>query len=78
MAKTKTARVSRGIVPGFVMDNIFNLATERMHRGLSRKDLAEMSGIPMARITGYETGSIAVARISYNKIARVFEWQEWD
>lgn len=78
MAKEKTARLTRAIIPAYVMDNIYNMPTERYSRGLSRKDLAEMSGVTAGRITGYENGTIAVARISYNKLAKVFGWKEWN
>ena len=73
----KTARTS-SIVPAQVLDNLESLKTLREVSGLSRQDLAEKTGISLCAIRGYENNNVAIGRKNYNKLAKFFEWEEWN
>ena len=64
--------------PFFVMQYMDNLAAIRTEKGLSRRDIANGTGLRIEYISQYERGYCFPKKDNYNKLAKFFEWEEWD
>lgn len=56
--------------------NIHGLTISRKKRGITRKELSQKSGISLNRIYEYEHGKSLPTIGTYNKLCKVFKWQE--
>ena len=56
--------------------NINGLYSFRMKRGLTSKDLSQLSGINTHSLSDYETGKNVPTVKNYNKLAEVFGWEK--
>lgn len=63
--------------PFFVMEYMDNLAEIRTEKGLSRRNVADKTGVPVDYIAQYERGYCFPKKDNYNKLAKFFEWEEW-
>ena len=57
--------------------NISRLFSERMRRGMTRKDVATAVRISERAVRKFEEGICYPTKDIYNKIAQVFEWEVW-
>ena len=55
--------------------NISGLYHSRIERGLTQKKLAQLSGVGLSTIGGYETGIKFPNIRTYNKLCKVFGWK---
>lgn len=65
-------------VPPFVIQNIDTLQDMRGEKGLSRHNIANITGILYQCILQYENGYSYPNKENYNKLAKYFGWEEWD
>lgn len=63
--------------PPSVMENIDRMKDIRELHGMTRKDIADLSGVSMEYIARFELGYRYPSRTNYNKLAKVFNWEEW-
>ena len=70
-----TRRIS---APFFVIENVDSLAMLRERQGLSRRELADKTGLRLEYISQYERGYGYPAQGNYNKLAKFFDWEEWE
>ena len=63
--------------PLFVKEHIENLYVERTEKGLSRRKVANESGVSIEYIGKYERGYCYPNPKNYNQLARVLNWEEW-
>ena len=63
--------------PLFVIENIDMLPEFRSRNGQTRGDVAKMSGVKHDYISQYERGYCYPNKEHYNKLAKVFKWEEW-
>lgn len=63
--------------PFFVMEHIDNLADARREKGLSRRNVADGTGLLYEYISQYERGYCFPKKDNYNKLAKFFNWEEW-
>ena len=63
--------------PLFVKEAIDNLYVERTKKGLSRRNLANETGVSIEYIGQYERGYCYPKQKNYNQLARVLNWEEW-
>ncbi len=64
--------------PFFVIEYMDNLADIRTEKGLSRRDIADGTGLRIEYIAQYERGYCFPNKENYNKMAKFFEWEEWE
>lgn len=64
--------------PFFVREYIDNLADIRREKGLSRRNIADRTGLPYDYIAQYERGYCFPKKDNYNKLAKFFNWEEWE
>ena len=64
-------------IPEYVMGNLTKLQEERERKSLSPEDLQRLSGVRADIILAYESGTGTPTRSKYNKLAKVFDWEEW-
>lgn len=64
--------------PFFVMQYMDNLAKIRTEKGLSQRNVADKTGLRIECISQYERGYCFPKKDNYNKLAKFFEWEEWD
>ena len=64
--------------PFFVMEYMDNLAEIRTEKGLSRRNIAEGTGVRIDYIAQYERGYCFPNKENYNKLAKFFNWEEWN
>ena len=64
--------------PLFVINLIDSLESSRKKLGLSRRDIAESTGLSQSNITQYELGYNYPIKENYNKLAAFFHWKTWD
>lgn len=64
-------------IPSHVSENLFKLESERVFYSLSREQLQELSGVRADIIKAYEEGKGRPTRSKYNKLAEIFDWEEW-
>ena len=57
--------------------NISQLFSERMRRGMTRKDVATAARISERAVRKFEGGICYPTKDTYNKIAHVFGWEVW-
>ncbi len=56
--------------------NINGLRNSRMERGITQKELSQLSGIAITQIHEYETGYKLPPIQNYNKLAKLFGWEK--
>lgn len=54
--------------------NINNLHKSRMNRGITQRELSQLSGVSRVQISEYERGARLPSVKNYNKLAKVFKW----
>lgn len=64
--------------PFFVMQYMDNLAKIRTEKGLSQRNVADKTRLRIECISQYERGYCFPKKDNYNKLAKFFEWEEWD
>ena len=64
-------------IPDHVKGNLSKLHEERERESLSPKQLQELSGVRADIIRAYEEGKGRPTRSKYNKLAEIFDWEEW-
>ena len=57
--------------------NITNLLSERMRRGMTRKDVATAARISERAVRKFEEGICYPTKDTYNKVAQIFGWEVW-
>lgn len=65
-------------VPPFVIEHADSLQATRENAGLSRTEVAGRTGISYGNISQYERGYSFPNKQNYNKLAKFFDWEEWD
>lgn len=65
------------LAPFFVIEHIDSLAEARRERELSRRNVADKTGLRIEYIAQYERGYCFPNQENYNKLAKFFEWEEW-
>ena len=65
-------------IPEHVSGNLSKLQEERESKSLSPEDLQKLSGVRADIIRAYESGTGTPTRSKYNKLAKVFDWEEWE
>ena len=64
-------------IPAHVRENLSKLQEEREFYNLSPEQLQEHSGVRADIIRAYESGTGTPTRSKYNKLAELFDWEEW-
>lgn len=64
--------------PSFVIEYIDNLAQTRTEKELSRRNIADRTGVPYDYISQYERGYCFPSKNNYNKLAKFFNWEVWE
>lgn len=54
--------------------NINGLHKSRMNRGITQRELSQLSGVSRRQISEYERGASLPSVKNYNKLAKVFKW----
>ena len=57
--------------------NINRLFSERMRRGMTRKDVATAARISERAVRKFEEGICYPTKDTYNKVAQIFGWEVW-
>ena len=57
--------------------NLSGMFSERMRRGMTRKDLATAMKISERAIRKFEEGQCYPTRETYNGLAHIFGWEVW-
>ncbi len=65
-------------VPPFVIEHADSLQAIRTEKGLSQRNVADKTGLRIECISQYERGYCFPKKDNYNKLAKFFEWEEWD
>ena len=65
-------------IPAHVRENLSKLQEEREFYNLSPEQLQEHSGVRADIIRAYESGTGTPTRSKYNKLAELFDWEEWE
>ena len=58
--------------------NVGRMFTERLMRGLTRKDVATAIKVSERAIRKYEEGQSYPSREIYNRLADLFSWEVWE
>ena len=58
--------------------NVGRMFTERLRRGLTRKDIATAIKVSERAIRKYEEGQSYPSREIYNRLADLFSWEAWE
>ena len=64
-------------LPAFVRENIYTLPDECRSRGLTYRELSELSKVEYATVKGYARLEKLPTQVMYNRIAKVFDWRLW-
>lgn len=65
------------MTPPFVIECVDTLTDIRKEKGLSRRNIADKTGVRIDYIAQYERGYIYPNQENYNKLAKFFNWEEW-
>lgn len=65
-------------IPAHVSKNLSKLREEREYYGVSPEELQKSSGVRADIIRAYEEGKGRPTRSKYNKLAEIFDWEEWE
>ena len=63
--------------PKFVIERVDTLEDTRKTKGLTRRNVADETGLRYEYILQYEMGYGYPQRENYNKLAKLFDWEEW-
>ena len=66
------------ICPDFVKQRISGMYEARLHKKVDRRYLSEATGIPLSKIAAMEYGNSLPDQRSYNRIAKIFDWEHWE
>ena len=64
-------------VPEFVYDNVDSMRTIRRTLRWKQSYVVQKSGISPSAYVDYEFGLRLPDKESYNKLAKIFDWEEW-
>ena len=64
-------------MPAQVKESLYNLASERELRGLTREELQRATGVRADILRAYEEGKGSPTRSKYNNLAEFFGWEVW-
>ena len=67
-----------GNQPEFVMTNMASLRTLRRNLNWTQRFIGKSSGISLSNMSKYEAGTRKPNKETYNKLAKVFDWEEWE
>ncbi len=65
------------MTPPFVIERVDTLTDIRKEKGLSRRNIADKTGVRIDYIAQYERGYNYPNQENYNKLAKFFNWEEW-
>lgn len=64
--------------PKYVYSNLDGMFMERMRRGLSAYDVAGECEISVRALKDYEAREKSPKPETYNRLAKIFGWEEWE
>ena len=64
-------------VPDFVAEAINNLPRDCQARGITYRELSELSDVDYAVIAGYSRKEKCPVRSYYNRLAKILDWRKW-
>ena len=64
--------------PPSIMENVDRMQYIREVHGMTRRDIAGLSGIRIEYIAQYERGYCYPSKPNYNKLAKVFNLEKWE
>lgn len=65
-------------IPEYVLDNLDNVKAEALSKGYTLKALGEKVGFARGFVQHLATGTFTPSRESYNRVACVLGWKEWE
>lgn len=65
------------MIPAYVANNLGKLKLQRAIHSLTASRVAEALGVSTATFYDYENGNSMPERRIYNRLARLFSWEEW-
>lgn len=68
----------RVVYPDFVKQRIHGMYEARIQKKVNRRYLSEATGIPLSKIAVMEYGNSLPDQKSYNRMAKVFDWERWE
>lgn len=66
------------LMPDYAVKNVRGLKSLRRELGLRAIRVSEATGVDASRLTSYERYGSLPLRRNYNKLAKFFDWEEWN